>query len=129
MKKEEIITAVIMTLIIALEIFIQCYTRKSVSNLKESLESLKQETLSEEKDNDNLKEKSKEIYNEWMKDFNIMAYFIEHEELEKVSTQMRIIMAEYEADNIDETVTDIEEGIFILEHIRDKQKINLKNIF
>lgn len=170
MKKEEIITASIMILIIVLEIFIQCYTKKSIEKLTSDLKELKEMTLeaqkeqedSEEKEsnqnkekngknmeendepnsenksesnkendtkNSDLSKKSQEIFKEWLKNFNVMAYFIEHDELEKVNTQMRLIMAEYEAKSLEDAVPEIEEGIFILEHIEDRQKITWKNIF
>lgn len=183
MKKEEIITASIMILIIVLEIFIQCYTKKSIEKLTSNLKELKEMTLEAQKNQENeteenakqnkekddeetsnensgenmekdeetnsknksegnkendikkdkknseLREKSQEIFNEWLKNFNVMAYFIEHDELEKVNTQMRLIMAEYEANSIEDAVPEIEEGIFILEHIEDRQEITWKNIF
>lgn len=179
MKKEEIITAIIMVLVIALEIFIQCYTKKNIGKLTGNLRELKEMTLEVQKNqaeveeknsnennekssgknsnedtdknkeesdesnsenrppnakkgetsNSNLKEKSQEIFREWLRNFNVMAYFIEHDELEKVNTQMRLIMAEYEADSIEDAVPEIEEGIFILEHIEDRQEITWKNIF
>ena len=170
MKKEEIITASIMILIIVLEIFIQCYTKKSIEKLTSDLKELKEMTLEAQKDqedseekesnqnkekngenmeendepnsenksesnkendtkNSDLSKKSQEIFKEWLKNFNVMAYFIEHDELEKVNTQMRLIMAEYEAKSLEDAVPEIEEGIFILEHIEDRQKITWKNIF
>ncbi len=174
MKKEEIITASIMILIIVLEIFIQCYTKKSIEKLTSDLKELKEMTLEAQKDQENseekgsnknkestneknvenmeendepnsenksesnkendtknsdLSKKSQEIFKEWLKNFNVMAYFIEHDELEKVNTQMRLIMAEYEAKSLEDAVPEIEEGIFILEHIEDRQKITWKNIF
>lgn len=175
MKKEEIITASIMILIIVLEIFIQCYTKKSIEKLTSDLKELKEMTLEAQKDqedseekrsnqnkeenvkestnekngenmkendepnsegnkendtkNSDLSKKSQEIFKEWLKNFNVMAYFIEHDELEKVNTQMRLIMAEYEAKSLEDAVPEIEDGIFILEHIEDRQKITWKNIF
>ena len=179
MKKEEIITASIMILIIVLEIFIQCYTKKSIEKLTSDLKELKEMTLEAQKDqedseekrsnqnkeenvkestnekngenmeendepnsenksegnkendtkNSDLIKKSQEIFKEWLKNFNVMEYFIEHDELEKVNTQMRLIMAEYEAKSLEDAVPEIEEGIFILEHIEDRQKITWKNIF
>lgn len=179
MKKEEIITTSIMILIIVLEIFIQCYTKKSIEKLTSNLKELKEMTLEAQKNqedteekmsnqnkeknakesanekngenmeendeqdsenkpesnkendtkNSDLSKKSQEIFKEWLKNFNVMAYFIEHDELEKVNTQMRLIMAEYEAKSLEDAVPEIEEGIFILEHIEDRQKITWKNIF
>ena len=179
MKKEEIITASIMILIIVLEIFIQCYTKKSIEKLTSDLKELKEMTLEAQKDqedseekgsnqnkeenvkestnekkeenmeendeqnsenksegnkkndtkNSDLSKKSQEIFKKWLRNFNVMAYFIEHDELEKVNTQMRLIMAEYEAKSLEDAVPEIEDGIFILEHIEDRQKITWKNIF
>ena len=132
MKKEEIITAIIMILVIVLEIFIQIYNKKSISELTGSLNDLKKitiENLDNDEKIDEMQEKSQQIFEHWLKKFNVMAYFIEHDELEKVNTQMRKIKAEYEAGSIEDAVPEIEEGIFILEHIEDRQKITWKNIF
>lgn len=128
MKKEAIITIIIIILILAGEWITQNYTNKKLSKLQEDLSSLKEEILAE-KDVDSLIQKTEEIYNNWEKENEILSYYLEHNELEKVNTQIILIKGYLESDAPQDSIPDLEEGIYILEHIKEKETFNLKNIF
>ena len=125
MKKEAIITIIIIILIFAGEWITQNYTNKKLSKLQEDLSSLKEEILAEN-DVDTLIQKTEEIYNNWDE---ILSYYLEHNELEKVNTQIILIKGYLESDAPQDSIPDLEEGIYILEHIKEKEAFNLKNIF
>lgn len=128
MKKEAIITIIIIILILAGEWITQNYTNKKLSKLQEDLSSLKEEIL-DEKDVDTLIQKTEEIYNNWEKENEVLSYYLEHNELEKVNTQIILIKGYLESDTPQDAIPDLEEGIYILEHIKEKEAFNLKNIF
>ena len=127
MKKEAIITIIIIILILAGEWITQNYTNKKLSELQEDLSSLKEEILAES-DVDSLIQKTEEIYNNWEKENEILSYYLEHNELEKVNTQIILIKGYLESDAPQDSIPDLEEGIYILEHIKEKEAFNLKNI-
>ena len=58
-----------------------------------------------------------------------MAYFIEHDELEKVETNLTNIKTYIEVEDLNMAITSIDEADFILEHIKEKNAFNLENIF
>ena len=71
----------------------------------------------------------KEIEDLWNESQEKLAYYIEHDELEKVETQIFTMSGFNEIEKYDEIVPELEKCVFILEHIQDKTKINIKNIF
>ena len=69
------------------------------------------------------------IMGEWKKKFNTLAYFIEHDELEKAETELTGLKANIEVDDYEQAVSELEKAIFILNHIKDKFKLEIKNVF
>ena len=128
MKREAIITLIIILLIIAGEWITQNYTNKKMSNLQDELYLLKEEIL-ENKEKEYLIEKTEKIYNNWEEENEVLSYYLEHNELEKVNTQIILIKGYLESDAPQDSIPDLEEGIYILEHIKEKEAFNLKNIF
>ena len=127
MYKETIICIFIIILIIILDIFTQNYTKKSSNEIIECLSELKIEI-----ENDNLKkaqEKIEELDKKWDNKHDKLAYYIEHDELEKVNTAIVQVKSFVENDDIPSAVAEIETGKFVLEHIERKYKFNLQNIF
>ena len=54
---------------------------------------------------------------------------MEHGELEKINTQVVLIRGFLESDTPGDAIPEIEEGIYIIEHIKEKEKLSIKNIF
>ena len=58
-----------------------------------------------------------------------LAYFIEHDELEKVETDLVSIKSYIETQEYEQAVGELDKGAFVLKHIEDKYAFNLQNIF
>lgn len=58
-----------------------------------------------------------------------LALFVEHNELEKVSKNIIIIESNFENDETKKTLENIAELKFMLDHIEEKNKLKLKNMF
>lgn len=129
MKKEEIMTFIAMAIIIIGEIMSQNYTKKSMEEMRQRLSELKQVTIERKYSNDEFEQKTQEIYELWEEKSKILSYYIEHDELEKVNTQIRTIKSDFEAELEDEAIPEIEKGIYILEHIEEKHQLSFKNVF
>ena len=132
MWKEIIICIVIVTAIIGGNILTQNYTVESVENLSGKLSELKKDVLEiEEKggNKDSVNEKMEEIKNEWNKRHDKLAYFIEHDELEKVETNLTGASSFLEIEDYVETISELDKSNFILKHIEEKYAFNLENIF
>lgn len=125
MKKELIICLVIICSIVIGDIWLQNYTSKTLDTISTNLEELK-ETLN---DNKFSKEKVIQANNEWDKKFNILTCFLEHDELEKVKTQLVVITAGIDVEDTEYVYEEIDKAVYILEHIKDKNSLKLDNVF
>ena len=128
MLKELIITIGIVLIVIVGDILTQNYTEKCVEEMNNELEQIKQSVLNEE-GKDEILEKISDLDNNWHNKLEKLVYYLEHDELEKVTTQLYEINGFSEIDEINEAVPKIEESKFLLNHIMDKEKFNFKNIF
>ncbi len=127
MLKEMWICIVIVVLILGLDIFTQNYTKKSMNKISEMLANLKVEILQTNKSE--ITKKVKEIDNNWNKMHDKLAYYIEHDELEKVDTAIVTMKSYIETEDYSSAVAELDEGKFVLEHIQKKNAFNLQNVF
>ena len=129
MYKEVIICIIIVTVLFIGNTITEKYTSSSVEELSKQLTELKEELIKKEKSNEFIYEKMEQIENEWQIRHQKLAYYIEHDELEKFAKNLENIKTYTEMEDYDNATKEINEGIFILEHIEDKYSFNLQNIF
>ena len=129
MKKEAIICVIILIFIFIGDIITQKYSRSSAEKITKDLQELEMMVDDSSVEANKVEEKTIEIENKWDEKHNILAYFIEHEELEKVKTELVSIKSFVQSDEISETKNEIDKTIYILRHIVEKNKVNLRNIF
>ena len=129
LKKEVIICIVVVIFVIIGNIITQNYTRKSVETINAKLIELKEKLSKVNKDEEGLKEAVKYIKEDWDEKQEKLAFYIEHDELEKVETQIHLLSGEVEAKLYEDAVPETDKCMFILEHIKDKTALNVKNIF
>lgn len=128
MKREALITVLIVIVILIGEWVTQKYTKKTLSNVQTELIELKEEILKADTDVNNLIQKSEEINENWENKNQVLSFYLEHDELEKVNTQIILIKGYLESDTPQDSIPDLEEGVYILEHIKVKEAFTLKNI-
>lgn len=133
MKKEIIVCIIIVIAIIVGNIVTQNYTVKSIGILSEELEELKKDVIEAEDNgeevNENIKNKKEEIKKEWENRHDKLAYFIEHDELEKVETDLTALNSFIETKEYAEAISELDKCVFVLKHIEDKYAFNLQNVF
>ena len=127
MYKEVVICMVVIVVIVSLDIFTQKYTRNTTSDITQIFADLKGDMLKEDKDKIN--EKVKILDEKWRQKHDRLAYYIEHDELEKVDTAIVSLKSYVETDDYSSAIAELDEGKFILEHIQKKYAFNLENIF
>ena len=108
---------------------VENYTDYAVKLMDDKLDILEKSIKEDEINRKNVKDNLEEAINSWKNVYERLAYFIEHDELEKVETELTELKANIEQENYEEVVPNIEKGIFILNHIREKFRLNLKNVF
>lgn len=129
MWKETIICMVIVIAIVLGNSLTQDYTKKSINELNGGLEKLKENIMQEEVDQGKVKKEIDEIDQIWDNRHDKLAYFIEHDELEKVETEWRALKSLIETEEYKEAMSELDKSVFILKHIEDKYAFNLQNIF
>ena len=131
MTKELIISIIIVVLIFVGNAVTENYTRESIDETKQSLSTLREEIIKNEDEVDiNItKEKIDNIHEQWDSRYEKLAYYIEHDELEKVKTELTGLRGYIEKEEYSEAVPELDKSVYILEHIKDKTALNLKNIF
>ena len=129
MVKEFVICLMILILILVGNGITQGYSRSSIENINEKLANLREKMNKEEINHEEIVKKEEEIDKEWEEMFSRLAYYIEHEELEKVSRNLENTKTYIKLKEYDNATKEINEGIYILNHIEDKYSFNLQNIF
>ena len=134
MFKEFFICAAIILVIIIGNSVTQSYSVNSIEEMNNNLREFKEMIINKSVDeiNQNLEEveaKEKELEENWDEMFSVLAYYIEHDELEKFAKNLENLKTYVNVKEYDNAIKEINEGIFILEHIEDKYSFNLQNIF
>ena len=127
MFKETVICIIIVIAIFSLDMFTQNYTNHAVADISDRFSSLRGNILKEDKDQ--MDEELKKLDENWNKMHDKLAYYIEHDELEKVDTAIVQVKSFVENEEIPSAIAELETGKFVLEHIERKYKFNLQNIF
>lgn len=129
MLKETIICIVIIICIIFGNNTTQNYTKESVGELSSGLMSLREKLTKDNIENKAVKEEIEKIYNNWQNRHDKLAYFIEHDELEKVETDLVAMKSYMETGEYEQAVGELDKGVFVLKHIEEKYAFNLQNVF
>ena len=127
MYKEVIIIFVVIALVLGLDIISNNYLKESVQELSGELNELRGYIIEENKEEAQKQmQKVKEI---WAEKFKVLAYYIEHNELEKVETELVRLSADIDMEEYKHCINDLDTAIFILEHIQQKGKFDIMSIF
>lgn len=131
MLKEIIICITIILTIVMGNNITQEYTTQAVEEMTNLLGNVRTK-ICESKENidiNEIEEIIEDIKVEWEKRHEKLAYYIEHDELEKVETNLTGLKGEIEAGEYGDAMSQLDQSIFLLEHIEDKYAFNLQNIF
>ena len=127
MHKELVICIILVVLIIIGDIVTQNYTKNTVNYITNELELLKQ-GLSE-KSKEQADDEINKIDEKWKDAHDKLAYYIEHDELEKVETNFTACKSLAKTGEYSQAISELEKTIYVLDHITDKYSFNLVNIF
>ncbi|MBR6505166.1 MAG: DUF4363 family protein [Clostridia bacterium] len=132
MYKEIIIIITILVLVFSLNYMTQKYTKFCVSEISSDLNNLRgkiEEKINSEEVSEELNNSINSIHNKWDEMYKKLAYYIEHDELEKVETCLTNIRSNIETEELEHSIENLDNCIFVLEHIKDKEQLSLANIF
>lgn len=124
-EKQIAIFCVIILVIIFLDVIFENHFNKQ----KKEFENIASKIQSYILDKKDARKETEKLYNKWLEFEKKAAYYVEHNELEKVSLKVGLIKKTVEIDETELTVEYLEEIKFLLQHLYDKDKVRLKNIF
>ena len=127
MIKEILIIIIVLVLVISLDIITNNYTTYVADSLSEQFAELREYTI--KKDKENINKKIQEIDNNWNKYNKNLTYYMEHDELEKVGNSLSALKAHIEVEEFNDSIEDIDENIFILQHIQEKERFSISSLF
>lgn len=127
MIKETVICIIIVIGIIGLELLTQNFTEKTVKEITGSFSKIENEIMKQNIEQINIELEN--ISNKWEEKQKKLAYYIEHDELEKVHTAIVTMKSYIKTNDLSSAMAELEEGKFVIEHIKEKNSFNLQNIF
>ncbi len=128
MYKEIIIIVLIVILILVGNVITQDYTKDTVKIMQENLNDIKEE-LDKRAEINNVEEKLDKTIQEWKSRNNNLAYYLEHDELEKIESELTALNANVLTNDYNQGRENLDRCYFLLEHIKEKETIRLSNIF
>ncbi|MBR0428112.1 MAG: DUF4363 family protein [Clostridia bacterium] len=129
MYKELVISIIIVASIFVLDYITQKYTDNVINEAIQDLTSIKQAMKQESVENEKVLEQASDNYEKWLEYHKRLAFYIEHNELEKVETNYVAGKSFIENAKYEDAMSEVEKTIFVLQHINDKYSVNLENIF
>lgn len=133
MYKEIIVCAIVIILIFSIDLISNNYTKRVLEEMNENLEKLRNEMLKEENKEQNIDNKVnqeiKKLEKKWDDDFKILSFYIEHNELEKVAKQITLIKGNADVKEYSQAIPQLDECVFLLNHIKDKESLLIRNLF
>ena len=126
MSKEIVITVIILVAIIGLNSFVGKYVDDKLNYVLSELNDLR--PLVEEEKYEEANQKINEIDEYWKKSEDIVSFFVEHDELEKVMTEYTSLKTYCKLEQ-EEAFEALDKMAFIIKHIEEKDDLKLKNIF
>ncbi len=129
MYRELIIIIIVIFMIVIGNVITQNNTIEAVGQISGQLTTLRQEIEKEEASQEKAKKQMEKVEEIWKEKYCQMAFYIEHNELEKVQTELTKLKADIDMEEYAQGVENLENCIFILEHIKDKSALKVVNIF
>ena len=127
MRKEIIIVCIIVIAIFVTDFITQNFTKENIKSIEDKLNVMKESINNNE--TQNLNNQIKELEDKWAHIDKKMSFYIEHDELEKVNSSLVRFKSYIELEDYQEAITELEECKYILEHIKDKQRMQIINLF
>ena len=126
--KECIIIIFIIIIVIISNFILEEYLENSTGELIGKLENLRT-AIENKEEQKKLESTYEEIYKLWKKTNDKWAIIELHEELDLIESSIRKLKANIETKEETMAIEKIEECVFLINHISEKEKFSLKNVF
>ena len=129
MVKEIVISTISVIAIVVGNNVTNSYANETLENINKEIKVLRSVISSEEVNSEEAKEKIDEVFETWQEKQTKLAYFEEHDELEKIEQGLTEIRGNIEMEENQEAVVQADKTMFIINHLQEKLNLRLENIF
>ena len=129
MVKEIVISTISVIAIVVGNNATNSYANETLENINEEIKELRSVISAEEVNSEEAKEKIDGIFETWQEKQTKLAYFEEHDELEKIEQGLTEIRGNIEMEENQEAVVQADKTMFIINHLQEKLNLRLENIF
>ena len=129
MYKGIIVCILVVILIISMDLLSNNYTKKVFFSINDSLGNLRNEMLKEDKDVNKINDEITKVEQEWNSKLNLLSCYIEHNELEKVARQLTLIKGNIDVEEYNQAVPQLDDCVYVINHIEDKESLLIRNLF
>ena len=129
MQKELVISIIVLVCIFGLNYITQKNTDDTVQDVSSRLEMVRDEVTKSEVDKEKATLHANDAFDKWEELDDTLAYYIEHNEIEKVTTALTSVKSYVEMELYEDSVEAIDKCHYILDHITQKEMVTLDNIF
>lgn len=129
--RDAIIIISIILIIIVGDLMMQNYLSKTTEELLTDLNKLKDKAIKtkEKNERDEIITLANNVNKKWQEISKIWSIIIVHQEIDNLEQAFTRAKSSIENGDLDEAIPEIEEAIFFTNHVRDRERLTLKNIF
>jgi len=126
--KEITIILSILIIIFGGALYTQKFLDNTADNLVSKLENLKIDLQNNNDNQQKLEEQTDEIYGEWEDVNEKWSVVVLHDEIDLIETSLIRMKSKIKTGSLDESMEDLDTSVFLLKHIKEKERTSLKNI-
>ena len=125
------IIIIILITIFAGDLVVNRYLGHTTDELIKNLTSLKENVVkaSETENRDEVKDEMGKVEESWKRISEIWAIFVIHQEVDNIEQALIKTKSMINDGNIEDAIPEIETAIFFVEHVKQREKLMLENIF
>ena len=127
--REVTIIIIILIIIFGGAVYTQKYLNDTVDVLVGKLEDLKTAIEENKTGEKEVEQKSDDIYGEWEKINEKWSVIVLHDEIDLIETSLIRMKSKIKTGDIEGSMEDLDTSIFLVKHIKEKEKTSFKNIF
>ena len=129
--KDFLIITTIIIIILAGDLLINRILESSTDELVNSLKTLKEHVIEakESENREDIIDEMSDMENNWEKTSELWAIFVVHQEIDNIEQALIKTKAMIRDGNIEDAIPEIDTAIFFVEHVKQRERLSLKNIF
>lgn len=129
--RDAIIIIAIIAIILGGDIFTKQYLNTTAEELSQKLDDLKENTKLAKTtgDRETIKSNMKEILRRWEDINKTWSIIVVHQELDNIEQALTKAKSSINDGKLEDALQEIETSIFFVEHVKEREKLSLKNIF